>query len=103
MTKWNCLVTAIFSLFLFIPTSKGQFVPVDSGSYTLTFPGVDAAGRNGYPSGTPYTTGAASTKPVPTNDWWSHKVKNNHSDNLFNYPFTLKTVNDGLVVTYIPW
>ena len=26
-----------------------QTVPVGSGSYTTTFPGVDAAGRNGYP------------------------------------------------------
>ena len=30
-----------------------QVVNVGSGSYTTTFPGVDAAGRNGYPSGTP--------------------------------------------------
>jgi hypothetical protein len=81
----------------------GQVVPVGSGSYTTTFPGVDAAGRNGYPSGTPFTTGTAATKPVPTNDWWSNKVKNAHSDNLFTYPFTLKTKPSGLVVTYIPW
>ena len=82
---------------------SGQVIPVGSGSYTTVFPGVDAAGRNAFPSGTPFTTGAAANKPVPTNDWWSHKVKNNHSANLFNYPFTLKTVNNGLVVTYIPW
>ena len=80
-----------------------QTVPVGSGSYTTTFPGVDAAGRNGYPSGTPYTKGIAASKPLPTNDWWSNKLKNPHSDNLFNYPFTLKTVTSGLVVTYIPW
>lgn len=84
-------------------SSFGQVVNVGSGSYTTTFPGTDVAGRNTYPSGTPYLTGTAATKPVPTNDWWSHKVKNNHSDNLFNYPFTMKTVNSGLVVTYIPW
>ena len=82
---------------------NAQVVNVGSGSYTKTFPGVDGAGRNGYPSGTPFTTGVAATKPTPTNDWWSHKVKNAHSSNLFNYPFTLKTVNSGLVVTYIPW
>ncbi|MEZ4850579.1 MAG: glycosyl hydrolase [Bacteroidia bacterium] len=80
-----------------------QITNVGSGSYTTVFPGVDVAGRNTYPSGTPYTTGLAATKPVPTNDWWSAKVKNPHTDNLFNYPFTLKTVNQGLVVTYIPW
>jgi endoglucanase Acf2 len=81
----------------------GQITPVGNGSYTQTFPGTDAAGRNSFPSGTPLTTGPAATKPVPTNDWWSNKVKNNHSDNLFNYPYTLKTVNEGLVATYIPW
>ena len=81
----------------------GQFVPVGSGSYTTVFPGVDAAGRNGYPSGAPFVTGAAANKPIPTNDWWSAQVKNPHTDNLFNYPFTMKSVNEGLVVSYIPW
>lgn len=91
-------------LVLFLPpTLSAQVVNVGSGSYTTTFPGVDQAGRNGFPSGIPFTTGLAATKPTPTNDWWSHKVKNAHSSNLFNYPFTLKTVNSGLVVTYIPW
>ena len=82
---------------------SGQIVNVGSGSYTTQFPGVDAAGRNTFPSGSPFTTGPAATKPVPTNDWWSAQVKNNHADNLFNYPYTLKTINNGLVVSYIPW
>ena len=42
-------------------------------------------------------------KPIPTNDWWSAQVKNAHTDNIFNYPFTLKTVPQGMVVSYIPW
>lgn len=46
----------------------GQYIPVGSGSYTTQFPGTDEAGRNGYPSGTPYLSGEAATKPVPTND-----------------------------------
>lgn len=91
-------------LFVLINISlSAQIVEVGDGSYTTTFPGVDAAGRNTYPSGTPYTTGVAATKPAPTNDWWSAKIKNSHADNLFNYPFTLKTKNSGLVATYIPW
>lgn len=96
---------ALLSLALIcgLQLSFAQVVNVGSGSYTRTFPGVDAAGRNGYPSGTPYTIGAAANKPTPTNDWWSHKVKNAHSDNLFNYPYTMKTLNDGLIMTYIPW
>ena len=80
-----------------------QFVGVDSGSYTTTFPGTDVAGRNTFPSGTPLTTGAAAGRPVPTNDWWSAKIKEPHVSNLFNYPYTYKTVNQGLVTTYIPW
>ncbi len=90
-------------MFFMTGSVLSQVINVGSGSYTKTFPGVDAAGRNGYPSGTPFVIGTAATKPTPTNDWWSLKVKNNHADNLFNYPFTLKTTNQGLVTTYIPW
>jgi endoglucanase Acf2 len=78
-------------------------VSVGSGGYTTTFPGSDSAGRNGFPSGAPQLSGNAIGKPVPTNDWWSKLVKENHADNLFNYPMTLKTTNQGLIVTYIPW
>ncbi|MFK7980743.1 MAG: glycosyl hydrolase [Saprospiraceae bacterium] len=80
-----------------------QITTVGNGSYTNTYPGADVAGRNGFPSGTPQLSGNALGKPVPTNDWWSKLVKENHADNLFNYPMTLKTTNTGLIVTYIPW
>ncbi|GAB4407994.1 MAG: hypothetical protein OHK0039_10810 [Bacteroidia bacterium] len=93
----------LFLAALLMQPLYAQVTPVGSGSYTLTFPGTDAAGRNGFPAGSPLTTGAAVGRPIPTNDWWSHKIKNNHSANLFSYPFTLKTVNAGLVTTYIPW
>jgi len=78
-------------------------IQIGSGSYSTNFPGTDVAGRNAFPSGTPQLSGNALSKPVPTNDWWSKLVKENHADNLFNYPLTMKTVNDGLIVTYIPW
>lgn len=78
-------------------------VPVGSGSYTTTFPGTDAAARNGYPSGSPQLSGNALNKPVPTNDWWSKLIKEDHADNLFNYPFAMKTLNEGLIASYIPW
>ena len=78
-------------------------VTVGDGSYTTTFPGTDSAGRNGFPSGTPQISGNAFGKPVPTNDWWSKLIKEDHADNLFNYPMTFKTQNKGLIVTYIPW
>lgn len=80
-----------------------QIIPVGSGSYTTTFPGTDEAGRNGFPPGTPQLSGDAAGRPVPTNDWWSKVILLDHADNLFNYPMAMKTVNEGLVVTYIPW
>lgn len=104
MTKTSTLARRVLgSLMLLGSLLQAQVVQKGQGSYTTNFPGTDAAGRNGYPSGTPFVTGNAANKPVPTNEWWSHKVKNAHSSNLFNYPFTLKTINQGLVATYIPW
>ena len=82
---------------------NAQITAVGSGGYTNSFPGTDSAGRNGYPSGTPQLSGNALNKPVPTNDWWSKLIKENHADNLFNYPMTLRTTNEGLIVTHIPW
>lgn len=82
---------------------NAQTTAVGAGSYTNTFPGTDEAGRNGFPSGTPQLTGKAIGKPVPTNDWWSLLIKDDHVSNLFNYPMALKTTKSGLVVSYIPW
>ena len=94
---WLIVLILIFGQFSFGQTNVG------SGSYTTVYPGADSSGRNGYPSGSPQLSKIASSKPVPTNDWWSKLVKEDHADNLFNYPMTLKTTNNGLVVTYIPW
>lgn len=89
------LIVSVFS-------AHAQFVTLGNGSYRTTFPGVDAAGRNAFPSGTPCLSGNAVGKPVPTSDWWSALVKNGTASNLFNYPFTMKTTGSGLVVSYIP-
>jgi endoglucanase Acf2 len=78
-----------------------QITPVGSGSYTNTFPGVDSGNRNGYPNFSPQLSGAAQHKPIPTNDWWSFLLKENHVSNLFNYPFTMSTISSGLGVTYV--
>lgn len=96
------MLTAIVVNLLFSITSNAQVIPVGSGSYTKTFPGTDSAGRNSYPSGTPYLSGSAVGKPVPTSDWWSALVKNGTASNLFNYPYTMKTTPPGLLVSYIP-
>ena len=93
---------ALFIFLLLSATTVAQ-VAVGNGSYTTTFPGTDSAGRNGFPSGTPYISGVAATKPIPTNDWWSALVKNGTADNLFNYPLTMKTTGNSLIMTYIPW
>jgi len=93
----------IFCLSLLLTINvHAQFVPIGSGSYTTSFPGTDVAGRNAYPTGTPYLSGNAIGKPVPTNDWWTALVKNGTASNLFNYPYTMKTTTAGLVVSYIP-
>lgn len=94
--------TLLITLLLTSFQSFCQVVTVGSGSYTKTFPGVDIAGRNTYPSGTPQVSGNAFGKPVPTNDWWSTLIKNDQASNLFNHPFTMKTITSGLVATYIP-
>ena len=97
-------ISFIVGFFLiFAVAASGQIIQTGSGSYTKTFPGTDAAGRNAIPSGAPQVSGNAVGKPVPTSDWWSALVKNGQASNLFNYPFTMKTNNAGLIVTYIPW
>ena len=88
---------------LFSSISQFSQISVGNGSYTNVFPGVDQENRNSFPSGTPQVSGVAASKPVPTNDWWSKLLKENHADNLFNYPITMKTTNNGLIMTYIPW
>ena len=95
------LLTLLLIAVTLVPVSAQ--VSVGAGSYSSTFPGADAAGRNGFPSGNPYVSGNAVGKPIPTNDWWSKLIKEGQADNLFNYPFTLKTQSDGLIVSYIPW
>jgi endo-1,3(4)-beta-glucanase len=96
------VLTTMVVSFLFTINANAQFVTVGSGSYRTTFPGTDSAGRNSFPSGTPYLSGNAVGKPVPTSDWWSALVKNGTASNLFNYPYTMKTTANGLVVSYIP-
>lgn len=90
---------------IFFQTLAGfaQTTALGSGGYTNSFPGVDSANRNSYPSGVPQLSGNAQNKPAPTNDWWSFLLKEDHVANLFNYPLTLKTTPEGLVMTYIPF
>lgn len=95
-------LSLIFIAFFCLLQTTAQ-VNVGDGSYTDAFPGTDQAGRNSFPSGSPQLSGNALGKPVPTNDWWSKLIKEDHADNLFNYPMTMKTKSDGLIVTYIPW
>jgi hypothetical protein len=93
------LFLSLVALLLIAIQGFSQVIPVGSGSYTKTFPGTDVLGRNTYPTGTPYLSGNAAGKPVPTSDWWSALIKNGQASNLFNYPFTMKTTNNGLIVT----
>lgn len=107
MSTMSSKVITFSFIFIFIITYfslvTAQTISVGDGSYTTMFPGTDATGRNGYPSGSPQLSDNALGKPVPTNDWWSAVIKENHAGNLFNYPMAFKTKNQGLVVSYIPW
>ncbi len=87
--KMKNLINALIIIFTITHATFSQIVQVGEGSYTTSFPGTDSAGRNEYPSGSPQLSGNAIGKPVPTNDWWSKLIKENHADNLFNYPLTL--------------
>ena len=98
----KCIKTVVLFISIVVAQSvNAQFTTVGNGSYTTVFPGTDSAGRNSFPSGSPHLSGNAIGKPVPTNDWWSSLVKENHANNLFNYPLAMRTVNQGLVVSYI--
>ena len=98
---YRCL---FFVILLFQTTFlTAQTTPVGSGSYTNQHPGADSAGRNKFPPGSPQLSKNSLGKPVPTNDWWSKLIQDDHAGNLFNYPMTMRTQNEGLVVTYIPW
>lgn len=99
----NSIKLSFLLIFVFNIFSISAQVTVGNGSYTTTFPGTDSGGRNAFPSGSPQLSGNALGKPVPTNDWWSKLIKEDHADNLFNYPMTLKTINEGMIVTYIPF
>ena len=99
---YRCL-WVLLTLFQLFNYSNAQTVSVGNGSYTTQYPGVDQAGRNGYPSGAPQLSGDALGKPVPTNDWWSTVIKEDHAGNLFSYPLGMRTVNEGLLVSYISW
>lgn len=88
---FTVVATVLLASFL-----EGEVVDVGSGSYTLSFPGVDVAGRNGVPPGLPQVSGAAVGRPVPTNDWWSALLNRDHASNLFNYPFSMRTLPSGL-------
>ncbi|MCU4174425.1 glycosyl hydrolase [Carboxylicivirga sp. N1Y90] len=95
------IIAVLLNMMMF--GSQAQTIPVGDGSYTTSFPGTDIAGRNSYPAGTPQVSGNALGKPIPTNDWYSKVLLENHAGNMFNYPMALKTTNAGLVVSYIPW
>lgn len=104
-TKNRHLYRCLFFMMLLFQTNyaTAQTTLVGSGSYTNQHPGSDAAGRNKFPPGSPQLSKNALGKPVPTNDWWSKLIQDNHAGNLFNYPMTMRTQNEGLIVTYIPW
>ncbi|RED94385.1 glycosyl hydrolase [Marinoscillum furvescens] len=96
--QWKTLL--LVCLLTILQISHAQIISVGSGSYTTTFPGTDQAGRNTFPSGSPTLSGSAASMPVPTNDWWSNLIKENHGGQAFNYPLSYKSRLDGLTINY---
>ncbi len=88
------LLVSFISIILF-NICISQTTNLGSGSYTSTFPGLDSEGRNSFLSGAPQLSGNALGKPVPTNEWWSSFLKENHANNLFNYPMAMNKINFG--------
>jgi len=102
-TLYKKTFSILILFFGLIFSTYSQTTTVGSASYTTAFPGTDEAGRNSFPPGVPQLSGNALNKPAPTNDWWSLLLRDPHVSNLFNYPMALKTTNNGLVTSYIPW
>ena len=96
MNSIHRLAALLSAIFILPQIIFSATVSVGSGSYTTTRPGLDAAGRNGVPPGSPQLSGAAVGRPVPTNDWWSKLLIEDHAGNLFNYPFAMGTLSYGL-------
>ena len=81
IVKITKIIFAALSLFSTLCIAQ---TPVGAGSYTATYPGTNGP-FNGSPTGSPQLSKNAVGKPVPTNDWWSKLIKEDHADNLFNY------------------
>ncbi|MDO4319926.1 MAG: glycosyl hydrolase [Bacteroidales bacterium] len=79
-------------------TSYAGVVHVGSGSYSDAFPGKDEADRNDYPQGNPQVSGKAANRPIPTNDWWSNELINNHGHSSYAYSLALSPRDNGLVI-----
>lgn len=98
MKNFNLFFLLLF--FLVITNTNAQFIDVGSGSYTTQFPGVDQAGRNALPAGTPNVTGIAATKPVPSSDWWTPFLAQDFGTYVYNYPMSIRALTNGLVLSY---
>ena len=95
-------ITLSIFLMLTYHIATSQTINLGSGSFTNQFPGTDSEGRNTVPTGSPQLSGVAATKPIPTNDWWSKLLNNDHVNNLYNYPLAMETTTSGLNITHIP-
>jgi endo-1,3(4)-beta-glucanase len=95
----NPIIVLFVLLLLTALSASAQIVNVGSGGYTTQLPPPDAAGRNVNPTGTPRVSGNAVTKPRVSNDWWTGLLTFDGA-NLYNYPMSLRALNNGLVVSY---
>ena len=76
-------------------TGWSGVVKLGAASYADEFPGAGEAG-NRIMTTTPYLTGPAAERPVPTSDWWTQEVARGFGGNIFNYPLGIAPMSSGL-------
>ena len=75
-----------------------ESIAVGAGSYAAYPPydeGNDPGRFQNYATNTKFNTVIGETRPIPTNDWWTHLLFNETDSALWIYPQMLQTINEG--------
>ena len=75
-----------------------ESIAVGVGSYAAYPPydeGNDPGRFQDYATNTKFNTVIGETRPIPTNDWWTHLLFNETDSALWIYPQMLQTINEG--------
>ena len=78
-----------------ITAGKGSYA-----GYPLYSEGHEAGFIQNYALNTQFNLSNGDTRPVPTNDWWTHLLFNDTNTSLWIYPQVLQTINEGFRLFY---